>query len=39
MELYNSVTDTLTRANLDPKLLGRRIVLLLSFLSGAYFIR
>ena len=39
MELYNGVIDALTRANLDLKLLGRCVVLLLSFLSGARFIR
>ena len=39
MELYNGVIDTLTCANLDSYLLGRYIVLLLSFLSGARFIR
>ena len=38
MELYNSITDTLTYYNLDPQLLNCCVVLLLSFLSGAYFI-
>jgi hypothetical protein len=37
-ELYNGVADALTHHNLDPQLLGRRVVLLLSFLSGARFI-
>ena len=39
MELYNSIIDALTCNNLDPKLLGRYIVLLLSFLGGDRFIR
>ena len=38
MELYNSIIDTLTCYNLDFNLLSRRIVFLLSFLGGAYFI-
>jgi hypothetical protein len=38
MELYNNIIDALTRANLDFKLLDRRVVFLLSFLGGARFI-
>ena len=39
MELYNGVTDTLTRHNLDPELLSHYIVLPSSFLGGDRFIR
>ena len=37
-ELYNGVADALTRADLDPTSLGRRVVLPSSFLGGARFI-
>jgi Helitron helicase-like domain at N-terminus len=38
MELYNGIIDALARTNLDFELLGRCIVLPLSFLSRARFI-
>ena len=38
-KLYNSITDTLTRHNLDPKSLGHCVVLPSSFLGGDYFIK
>ena len=39
MELYNGITDILIYTNLDFELLGRRVVLLLSFLNRARFIK